>query len=155
MRRIGSPSIRLPRKPWLKRSFLKEKEYFAVRKMLDNMTAECAAKEGFVEKQKEVIRDLKVIIGAKRLRIAQLQHTIDSLKRQNRELQAELIAKDGIIKKQIILMEEAKPKESEYVKAGNLYYCSNCKADFEHYELHNKYCPECGARFTNHRKDAL
>ena len=45
--------------------------------------------------------------------------------------------------------------KSEYVKAGNLYYCSNCKADFEHYELHNKYCPECGARFTNHRKDAL
>lgn len=95
------------------------------------------------------------IIAVKTQRIGELQGTIDSLKRQNKELQANLLAKDGIIKKQTIMLEEAKPKESEYVKAGNLFYCSNCKADFEHYELHNKYCPECGARFTNHRKDAL
>ena len=104
---------------------------------------------------KQQLDALAEIFENKTKRISELQGNIYSLKRQNRELQAELIAKDGIIKKQIIMLEEAKPKESEYVKAGNLYYCSNCKADFEHYELHNKYCPECGARFTNHRKDAL
>lgn len=86
-------------------------------------------------------------------RISELQGTIDSLKRQNKELQANLIAKDGIIKKQTIMLEEAKPKEAKYIKAGNQYFCSNCNADFQHYELYDKYCPECGAHFTNHRKD--
>lgn len=92
-------------------------------------------------------------IKSKTKRISELQGTIDSLKRQNKELQAEMIAKDGIIKKQTIMMEEAKPKEAKYIKAGNQYYCSNCEADFQHYELFNKYCPECGAHFSNHRKD--
>lgn len=91
-------------------------------------------------------------IKNKTKRISELQGTIDSLKRQNKELQAELLAKDGIIKKQIIMMEEAKPKEAKYVKAGNQYYCSNCNADFQHFELYNKYCPECGAHFSNFRK---
>ena len=91
-------------------------------------------------------------IKSKCKRISELQGTIDSLKRQNRELQANLIAKDGIIKKQTIMLEDAKPKTAKYVKAGNQYYCSNCNADFQHYELYNKYCPECGARFTNFRK---
>ena len=91
-------------------------------------------------------------IKSKCKRISELQGTIDSLKRQSKELQANLIAKDGIIKKQTIMLENAKPKEAKYVKAGNQYYCSNCNADFQHYELYNKYCPECGARFTNFRK---
>ena len=91
-------------------------------------------------------------IACKTKRISELQGTIDSLKRQNRELQANLIAKDGIIKKQTIMLEDAKPKTAKYVKAGNQYYCSNCNADFQHYELYDKYCPECGARFTNFRK---
>lgn len=92
------------------------------------------------------------IIDVKNQRISELQGTIDSLKRQNKELQANLIAKDGIIKKQTIMLEDAKPKTAKYIKAGNQYYCSNCNADFQHYELYNKYCPECGARFTNFRK---
>lgn len=100
------------------------------------------------------LNTLAEMLESKTKRISELQSTIDSLKRQNRELQAEMIAKDGIIKKQIIMLEEAKPKESEYVKAGNLYYCSNCEADFQHYELFNKYCPECGAHFTNSRKES-
>lgn len=91
-------------------------------------------------------------LKSKTKRISELQGAIDSLKRQNKELQAELLAKDGIIKKQIIMMEEAKPKEAKYVKAGNQYYCSNCNADFQHFELYNKYCPECGAHFSNFRK---
>lgn len=95
---------------------------------------------------------LSEILENKCKRISELQGTIDSLKRQNKELQAELLAKDGIIKKQIIMMEEAKPKEAKYVKAGNQYYCSNCNADFQHFELYNKYCPECGAHFNNFRK---
>ena len=92
-------------------------------------------------------------LESKTKRISELQGTIDSLKRQNKELQAEMIAKDGIIKKQTIMMEEAKPKEAKYIKSGNMYYCSNCEADFQHYELFNKYCPECGAHFTNSRKE--
>ena len=95
---------------------------------------------------------LSEILENKCKRISELQGAIDSLKRQNKELQAELLAKDGIIKKQIIMMEEAKPKEAKYVKAGNQYYCSNCNADFQHFELYNKYCPECGAHFNNFRK---
>ena len=91
-------------------------------------------------------------IKSKCKRISELQGTIDSLKRQNKELQANLIAKDGIIKKQTIMLEDAKPKTAKYVKAGNQYYCSNCNADFQHYELYNKFCPECGARFANFRK---
>ena len=98
-------------------------------------------------------RQQEGVIANQTKRISELQSTIDSLKRQNRELQAELIAKDSIIKKQTILMEEVKPKEAKYIKAGNQYYCSNCEADFQHYELFNKYCPECGAHFTNSRKE--
>ena len=98
-------------------------------------------------------RQQEGVIANQIKRISELQSTIDSLKRQNRELQAELIAKDSIIKKQTILMEEVKPKEAKYIKAGNQYYCSNCEADFQHYELFNKYCPECGAHFTNSRKE--
>ena len=101
------------------------------------------------QQQLEVLSE---ILENKCKRISELQGTIDSLKRQNKELQAELLAKDGIIKKQIIMMEEAKPKEAKYVKAGNQYYCSNCNADFQHFELYNKYCPECGAHFNNFRK---
>ena len=101
------------------------------------------------QQQLEVLSE---ILENKCKRISELQGAIDSLKRQNKELQAELLAKDGIIKKQIIMMEEAKPKEAKYVKAGNQYYCSNCNADFQRYELYNKYCPECGARFNNFRK---
>ena len=71
-------------------------------------------------------------------RISELQGNIDSLKRQNKELQANLLAKDGIIKKQTIMLEEAKPKEAKYIKSGNQYFCSNCNADFQHYELYDK-----------------
>lgn len=101
------------------------------------------------QQQLEVLSE---ILENKCKRISELQGAIDSLKRQNKELQAELLAKDGIIKKQIIMMEEAKPKEAKYVKAGNQYYCSNCNADFQHFELYNKYCPECGAHFSNFRR---
>ena len=101
------------------------------------------------QQQLEVLSE---ILENKCKRISELQGAIDSLKRQNRELQANLIAKDGIIKKQTIMLEDAKPKTAKYIKAGNQYYCSNCNADFQHYELYNKYCPECGARFTNFRK---
>ena len=101
------------------------------------------------QQQLEVLSE---ILENKCKRISELQGTIDSLKRQNRELQANLIAKDGIIKKQTIMLEDAKPKTAKYIKAGNQYYCSNCNADFQHYELYDKYCPECGARFTNFRK---
>ena len=101
------------------------------------------------QQQLEVLSE---ILENKCKRISELQGTIDSLKRQNKELQANLIAKDGIIKKQTIMLEDAKPKTAKYIKAGNQYYCSNCNADFQHYELYNKYCPECGARFTNFRK---
>lgn len=102
---------------------------------------------------KQQLDALSEILENKTKRISELQGTIDSLKRQNKELQANLLAKDGIIKKQTIMLEEAKPKEAKYIKAGNQYFCSNCNADFQHYELYDKYCPECGARFTNHRKD--
>lgn len=102
---------------------------------------------------KQQLDALSEILENKTKRISALQGTIDSLKRQNKELQANLLAKDGIIKKQTIMLEEAKPKEAHYIKAGNQYFCSNCNADFQHYELYDKYCPECGAHFTNHRKD--
>ena len=58
-------------------------------------------------------RQQEGVIANQIKRISELQSTIDSLKRQNRELQAELIAKDSIIKKQTILMEEVKPKEAK------------------------------------------
>lgn len=145
MRKVGFISIRPPRKPWSKRISLKERAYFAVRKMVDNMAAECVKKDS-------IIAELGVRIAARRLRIVELQSEIASLKRQNKELKAELAVKDSIIKKQIVMMEEAKPRDAEYIKAGNLYYCSNCKADFQHYELYGKYCPECGSHFTNWRK---
>ena len=102
------------------------------------------------QQQLEVLSE---ILENKTKRISELQGTIDSLKRQNKELQANLLTKDGILKKQTIMLEESKPKEAKYIKAGNQYFCSNCNADFQHYELYDKYCPECGARFTNHRKD--
>ena len=102
---------------------------------------------------KQQLDALDEILENKTKRISELQGTIDSLKRQNKELQANLLAKDGIIKKQTIMLEEAKPKDAKYIKAGNQYFCSNCNADFQHYELYDKYCPECGARFTNRRKD--
>lgn len=118
--------------------------------VVKSSTMSAIAKAGLeFQQQLEVLSE---ILENKCKRISELQGTIDSLKRQNKELQAELLAKDGIIKKQIIMMEEAKPKEAKYVKAGNQYYCSNCNADFQHFELYNKYCPECGAHFSNFRK---
>lgn len=118
--------------------------------VVKSSTMSAIAKAGLeFQQQLEVLSE---ILENKCKRISELQGTIDSLKRQNKELQAELLAKDGIIKKQIIMMEEAKPKEAKYVKAGNQYYCSNCNADFQHFELYNKYCPECGAHFNNFRK---
>ena len=118
--------------------------------VVKSSTMSAIAKAGLeFQQQLDVLSE---ILENKCKRISELQGTIDSLKRQNKELQAELLAKDGIIKKQIIMMEEAKPKEAKYVKAGNQYYCSNCNADFQHFELYNKYCPECGAHFSNFRK---
>lgn len=118
--------------------------------VVKSSTMSAIAKAGLeFQQQLDVLSE---ILENKCKRISELQGTIDSLKRQNKELQAELLAKDGIIKKQIIMMEEAKPKEAKYVKAGNQYYCSNCNADFQHFELYNKYCPECGAHFNNFRK---
>lgn len=118
--------------------------------VVKSSTMSAIAKAGLeFQQQLEVLSE---ILENKCKRISELQGAIDSLKRQNKELQAELLAKDGIIKKQIIMMEEAKPKEAKYVKAGNQYYCSNCNADFQHFELYNKYCPECGAHFNNFRK---
>ena len=118
--------------------------------MVKSSTMSAIAQAGLeFQQQLEVLSE---ILENKCKRISELQGAIDSLKRQNKELQAEIIAKDGIIKKQIIMMEEAKPKEAKYVKSGNLYYCSNCEADFKHFELYNKYCPECGAHFSNFRK---
>lgn len=118
--------------------------------VVKSSTMSAIAKAGLeFQQQLDVLSE---ILENKCKRISELQGTIDSLKRQNKELQAELLAKDGIIKKQTIMMEEAKPKEAKYVKAGNQYYCSNCNADFQHFELYNKYCPECGAHFNNFRK---
>lgn len=118
--------------------------------VVKSSTMSAIAKAGLEFQQQ--LEALSEILENKCKRISELQGAIDSLKRQNKELQAELLAKDGIIKKQIIMMEEAKPKEAKYVKAGNQYYCSNCNADFQHFELYNKYCPECGAHFSNFRK---
>ena len=118
--------------------------------VVKSSTMSAIAKAGLeFQQQLEVLSE---ILENKCKRISELQGTIDSLKRQNKELQANLIAKDGIIKKQTIMLEDAKPKTAKYVKAGNQYYCSNCNADFQHYELYNKYCPECGAHFSNFRK---